>query len=415
MNDAQTDTRTPDTPSATLNVKNVAFFSMTWETGGVLTVTLNLARYFHRQGIKVYLYCEKVIGEPFTPEQRGFFTLRQFSRDASHSPEDATGEWQKLLNQDQIDVLISQGFPALPYEAIKRGTRTKTVFCLHGIPFWEENLYISRRELALRDAPLHKCLKWRLIDKPAFRLTSHLRHNSADALSKSLPFIDKVVCLIPAYADDFYRGLLRTGKATEDDKDKFSAIVNPLLPDAEPVDLAAKEKLVIYSGRLCKEDKRVERLLQAWARIERQVPDWRLEIIGGGVDEQELREEATLLGLRNVSFEGFHHDVSPFYRRASVSCLVSQYEGLGMALTEAQRYGAVPMGFRMKSLDYIIEGGAGIAVRPYSIRQYSRKLLSIIKDSCRRQTMMQNALRNSRRYGLELIGRQWLDLFSQLV
>lgn len=115
-----------------------------------------------------------------------------------------------------------------------------------------------------------------------------------------------------------------------------------------------------------------------------------------------------------MSFEGFHRDVSPWYRRAAVSCLVSQYEGLGMAHTEAQQYGAVPIGFRMASLDYVTAGGAGIKARPYSIRDYSRKLLGALHHPERLRRMAESSIVASQRYDCEAIATEWLRLLRGL-
>lgn len=396
-------------------LKAIAFYSYTWELGGVLSVTLNLAKYFHHKGIRVYLYCEKVKGNPFTPAQAATFTLCQFPAEASTDINDSSGLWRKWIINDDIDVLVTQGFPNLPFKKIKEETQAKTIYCLHGIPFFEEYLYISKRELALRSASLAEKLHWKWISKPAFRLSSHLHHNSSRNLAAALPYLDRVICLTPDYAAELYNELKRVGKANKSDRMKFMSIVNPVPGNPLDVDITRKEKLAIYCGRLIKEDKRVERLLHVWARVEGHFPDWHLALIGSGIDEDELRKEAASLGLKRVTFEGFHHDVTPFYQKASINCLTSQYEGLPMTFIEGQQYGVVPIWFNLGSMPFIAQDGAGVKVRPYSISSYARKLSRIMRNPQELRFRAQRSVSISQRYKIENVGEQWLDLFRNIM
>lgn len=396
-------------------LNTIAFYSHTWELGGVLSVTLNLAKFFHEQGVNVFLYCEKVNGTPFTPSQAETFTLRKFPENTSHDNGDSSCMWRKWIVEDGVDVIISQGFADLPYKVIKEETQAKTIYCLHGIPFFEEYLYISKRELALRGASLAEKLHWKWISKPAFRLSSHLHHNSSRNLAAALPYLDRVVCLTPAYAAELYNELKRVGKANKSDRMKFMSIVNPVPGNPLDVDITRKEKLVIYCGRLIKEDKRVERLLQVWARVEGYFPDWHLALIGSGIDEEELRKEAASLGLKGVTFEGFHHDVTPFYQKASINCLTSQYEGLPMTFIEGQQYGVVPIWFNLGSMPFIVQDGAGVKVRPYSISSYARKLSRIMRNPQELRFRAQRSISLSQRYKIENVGEQWLDLFRNIM
>lgn len=400
------------------SVRTVAFFSGTWETGGVFTVTLSLARFLHDRGIRVMLYCHTVVGSPFTPEQLATVTVRRIPEAACFDPDDSTGAWRRALAEDGVEVLISQGFSRIPFRVIKEQAGVHTVFCLHGIPFYEELLAISNEEISRRRSGGKSSLSqwwWRHHTAPHKLRRMARTHDCNRPLALALPWIDRVVCLIPDFATQLFEGMLRAGQATEADRDKFTAIINPLPEPPASVDLDAKEKLVIYCGRLCMEDKRVERLLYVWARVEPKAPGWRLALIGSGPDEAFLREEARRLGLKRVTFEGFHHDPSPYYRRAALSCLVSQYEGLGMAHTEAQQYGAVPIGFRMTALDYITEDGkAGLQVRPYSISDYASKLLYAIRHPRRLRALAERSIIASRRYSASTIGSRWLSLIDSL-
>lgn len=70
------------------------------------------------------------------------------------------------------------------------------------------------------------------------------------------------------------------------------------------------------------------------ARAGKSLPDWHLDIVGDGPDAAALKELAERLRLSNVSFEGFRNP-APYYRRASIFCMTSTFEGFGLVLPEA--------------------------------------------------------------------------------
>ena len=95
-----------------------------------------------------------------------------------------------------------------------------------------------------------------------------------------------------------------------------------------------KTKTVLAVGRL-HEQKGFELLLEAWAPIEKQLPDWTLRIVGEGPKRTELETQIQTLGLRHVVLAGRTENVAKEYAEASLFVLSSRYEGLPLALIEA--------------------------------------------------------------------------------
>ena len=76
-------------------------------------------------------------------------------------------------------------------------------------------------------------------------------------------------------------------------------------------------------------------LLEAWAIAALEAPDWRLEMIGNGPLEAELRAAIADRGLRNVAILPPTNDVPGALSRAAIFALPSRWEGLPMVLLEA--------------------------------------------------------------------------------
>jgi glycosyltransferase involved in cell wall biosynthesis len=125
---------------------------------------------------------------------------------------------------------------------------------------------------------------------------------------------------------------------------------------------AAGRKRLLFLGRL-HPIKGIDNLLQAWAQVERQFPDWDLHVAGPDSrgHGETLRALAASLQLQRVSFRGplFGREKHDAYRGASLFVLPSHSENFGMSIAEALAAGTpvvVSKGAPWSGLD---EYGAG--------------------------------------------------------
>lgn len=82
--------------------------------------------------------------------------------------------------------------------------------------------------------------------------------------------------------------------------------------------------------------------LQVFSVFSKMNPESILVFIGNGVDEEKIRNEATRLGLDDcVRFAGRRSDVSDCLSAFDIFMFPSVYEGLGIALVEAQCSGLI--------------------------------------------------------------------------
>jgi glycosyltransferase involved in cell wall biosynthesis len=97
-------------------------------------------------------------------------------------------------------------------------------------------------------------------------------------------------------------------------------------------------RTVLYIGRLHPK-KGIDRLLNAWASVEENYPEWRLRIVGpsDGKYSAALRRLASSLKLARVDFHDalFGEDKNAAYRDADIFVLPSLDENFGMVVAEA--------------------------------------------------------------------------------
>lgn len=194
------------------------------------------------------------------------------------------------------------------------------------------------------------------------------------------------------------------------------AIYNPL-PFPFPANSSTlEEKVILGVGRLSNE-KNFQELVDIWALIARDYPDWKLRIVGEGYAEPAIRERIAHHKLaEQVELRPFTPHVQEEYLQASIFCLTSVFEGFGLVLAEAESLGiptiayACPCGPR----DIIREGEDGFLVQPGDRETFAQRLRQLIEDEALRKRMGQAAKKNAERFTLETIMPQWVALFEEL-
>lgn len=219
---------------------------------------------------------------------------------------------------------------------------------------------------------------------------------------------DRTILLSPNFIKDFLHYYPSA------DKSKLMTIPNP---NTYPDDcrLSTHENRVLFVGRLKIDPKGVDKLLRIWQKVEKECNDWILDIVGDGEDRSAMEEYSKKLGLKNVRFHGFKNP-EEFYRKASIFCMTSLYEGFGMVLTEAMQHGVIPIAFNSYGAvtDIITHGKSGFLISPFDEDTYASKILALIRTKELRQSMAANALAHSKRFSRETVINQWLNLFETL-
>ncbi len=116
------------------------------------------------------------------------------------------------------------------------------------------------------------------------------------------------------------------------------------IPEFSPIDLTRRRALIqpktlVFVGRLSRE-KRLDRLLSAWASLNENHRDWRLQIVGDGLERVALQHLATNLNIEHsVQWSLWSDDVWSRLTAAHAYCLVSDYEGYPQSMLEAMASG----------------------------------------------------------------------------
>lgn len=159
-------------------------------------------------------------------------------------------------------------------------------------------------------------------------------------------------------------------------------------------------------------------LIEAFAKVADEFPDWRLQIVGDGPLQGQCQTLAADLRIaERVHFAGAQDDVYPFYAAADLFVIPSLFEGFPLTLCEAMAHGLPAIGFgvcagvRAQIADgetgLLCAGGEPEATLEAALRQ-------LMGDRSLRARMGRKAQRTFReRFGNATVHTAWEDLFAE--
>lgn len=192
------------------------------------------------------------------------------------------------------------------------------------------------------------------------------------------------------------------------------------IPDALPFRICGRSELtakrIISIGRY-DYDKGNDLLLQAWSIIEKQMPEWSLDIYGNGDKEPYQKQMAELeINSQRCHLFGPVTDVKKEYLSSSIFVLPSRFEGFGLVIIEAMACGVPVVAFDCENgpRSIITDAENGFLIPPFKIVLFAEKIMLLMKNQELRYRMGADAQKAASQYEMDKIGLQWKQLFDEL-
>ena len=195
-----------------------------------------------------------------------------------------------------------------------------------------------------------------------------------------------------------------------------------VIRNALPFDVAGslpplENPVIVAAGRLVPE-KGFDRLIEAFAVVAADHPEWELHVAGMGPAEQDLRRLGDELGLGDrLRLLGHVDDLDTRMRSAAFLATASHYEGFAMVLIEAMSQGLPTLAYDCPRgpREVIRNGETGFLVPDGDSEAYVAALRELVEDVDLRRRMGAAALDQATDYTIERIGDQWDELIDRLV
>ncbi|WP_338240853.1 glycosyltransferase family 4 protein [Aurantiacibacter hainanensis] len=170
-------------------------------------------------------------------------------------------------------------------------------------------------------------------------------------------------------------------------------------------------------GRLTGQ-KQFHLLIDAFARIAPEFPEWNLVIWGEGDRRGELESQRSRLGLDDrIALPGLTDWPGQWIETADVFVLSSAYEGWPNVIVEAMAAELPVVAFDCEHgvSDMIEDGVNGRIVPLNDVAALSDALASVLGDTGLREGLAHRALQASARYNTGAIADRWIDIFEDAI
>ena len=198
-------------------------------------------------------------------------------------------------------------------------------------------------------------------------------------------------------------------------------IANPVRQhkETELVDLNNEKKKIIYVARVEKQVKQPHLLIEAFAKIAKEFPDWKVEIWGSAKYKDYNEELANLIESNNlqnqVSLAGYTTNIEDIYRSADIHAFSSNCEGFSLAIADAMAMGLPHIGFEYAHSinEIIVNEHNGFLVK--DVDDFAQKLKILMLDKNLRIKFGKNAHNDMKEYSPEVLLDKWDNLFNKIV
>ena len=186
------------------------------------------------------------------------------------------------------------------------------------------------------------------------------------------------------------------------------------MPGTEPLSGVPPEYFLFVGTQ--EPRKNLHRLLRAYARFLETRSGPPLVVVGaGGWGDVKLSQLIEELQLQDkVILRGYVSDASlqSLYQGARCLLMPSLYEGFGLPVVEAMRFGVPSISSSTGSLPEVV-GDAGLLVSPYSELDMADAMLRISSDDALHQQLSAKALLRSQQFSWQRAAQETLQLFAE--
>lgn len=159
-------------------------------------------------------------------------------------------------------------------------------------------------------------------------------------------------------------------------------------------------------------------LIDAFASILPDYPDFSLSIYGEGEQEEELKQYIALKGMTDrVTLEGTSNSMADELNRSYAFCLSSDFEGMSNAALEAICVGLPIIATEVSGIrELITDQVNGVIVPTKNGDAFAKAMRKVASDTCLAEKMRESNKEKGRAmFRTDSIVSQWLNIINTIV
>ncbi|NNK27651.1 MAG: glycosyltransferase [Flavobacteriaceae bacterium] len=206
------------------------------------------------------------------------------------------------------------------------------------------------------------------------------------------------------------------------DKHGLNNIINIYNPiDVSKIDIMAKEKVdldfeyIIAAGEFDKDTKQFDKLIRMYSRSKLPEKEVALVIIGRGEKENYLKSIINELKLNDhVHLIGFQGNPYKYFAKAKFLVLTSLFEGLPMVLLESLAAGTPVIAWDCPTgpSEIIEHENNGLLIENQNEDKFIEAMNTFLINDQLYQNCKRHTVDSIKKFDLEQIGREWLQLLN---
>lgn len=199
---------------------------------------------------------------------------------------------------------------------------------------------------------------------------------------------------------------------------KTDIIFNPVTEKVFSLPSVPKEKRIISVGRLHSQ-KNQKMMIEAFARVSEEFPEWKLVIYGEGPERDSLESLVSSFRFQvssRISLPGRSENIIDELNRSEIFAFSSDYEGMSNAVVEAFCVGLPIITTKVSGTeDFIKENKNGFLLERNDVDGMEMAMRKLMSDENLRISIGENNRQQANIFKIEHIFLQWENVVNKVV
>jgi glycosyltransferase involved in cell wall biosynthesis len=161
----------------------------------------------------------------------------------------------------------------------------------------------------------------------------------------------------------------------------------------------------------------VDVVVRAFAEVKKEYPEAKLDLVGNGPLESEVRKLVVDLNLTGVNFAGVasRQEIGKYYDQADIFINASWLDNMPLSVIEAFAAGTPVVTTSPECMPYLVEHErTGLLSRVGDEKALASDVIRLLRDPALAASLARNAHEESRKYTWEAVREQWLNTYRGL-
>lgn len=161
----------------------------------------------------------------------------------------------------------------------------------------------------------------------------------------------------------------------------------------------------------------VDVVVRAFAEVRKAYPEARLDLVGGGPLEAEIRALVRDLKVEGVEFKGVaaRDEIGRYYDEADIFINASRLDNMPVSILEAFACGMPVVTTAPEGMRYVVDHERTGLLSPVGdARALAQNAIRVLKDSDLAERLIANARLEMERYSWPVVREQWLEVYREM-